>query len=60
MALDLEPEDVWLRFFLGRLRLALRDASSPPTAAVLREIITLAEERIDRLEAAARDGPAAA
>jgi len=60
MTRDLEPEDVWLRFFLGRLRLGLRDAVSPSTAAVLREIIVMGEERMDRLEAAGRDASAAA
>ena len=61
MAKDIEPEDVWLRFLLGRIRLGLRDAKSPPTASVLREIITLAEERLERLEAtAAEGGPSAA
>jgi len=47
---DIEPEDVWLRFFLRRLRLGLRKAKSADTAAVLKELIADAEERLDRLE----------
>ena len=47
---NLEPEDVWLRFFLRRLRLGLRKAKSADTAAVLKELIADAEERLDRLE----------
>jgi len=50
---NLEPEDVWLRFFLRRLRLGLRKAKSPDTTAVLKELIADAEERLDRLERAA-------
>jgi len=45
-----ESEDVWLRFFLRRLRLSLRQARSPAVNAVLTELITVAEERLDRLE----------
>jgi hypothetical protein len=60
MAKDIEPEDAWLRFFLGRLRLGLRDAKSPATASILREIITLAEERLERLETATQSGPPSA
>jgi hypothetical protein len=56
---NLEPEDVWLRFFLRRLRLGLRNAKSPDTAAVLKELITDAEERLDRLERSPDDGHAA-
>jgi len=40
---NLEPEDVWLRFFLRRLRLGLRNAKSPATATVLKELIAVAE-----------------
>ena len=47
---NLDPEDVWLRFFLRRLRLGLRNAKSPDTVAVLKELIADAEERLDRLE----------
>jgi len=47
---DLEPEDVWLRFFLRRLRLGLRTANSAETAAVLKELIADTEKRLDRLE----------
>jgi hypothetical protein len=49
---NLEPEDVWLRFFLRRLCLGLRNAQSPATAAVLKELIAVAEERLDRVEPA--------
>ena len=45
---NLEPEDVWLRFFLRRLRLGLRKAKSPDTAAVLKELVADAEERLER------------
>jgi hypothetical protein len=45
---DLEPEDAWLRFFLRRLRLGLRKANSPDTAAVLKELVADAEERLER------------
>src|SRR5689334_18285505 len=47
---NLEPEDVWLRFFLRRLRLGLRRAKSAEVAAVLKELISDAEEQLDRLE----------
>ena len=53
---NLEPEDVWLRFFLRRLRLGLRSAKSPAVTAVLKELITVAEERLERVEAAASRG----
>jgi hypothetical protein len=56
---DIEPEGAWLRFFIGRLRLGLRDAKSPATAAVVRELIVIAEDRLDRIERAA-GGPTAA
>jgi hypothetical protein len=54
---NLEAEDVWLRFFLRRLRLGLRKAKSPDTAAVLKELV--AEERLDRLESGEDSGHAA-
>ena len=47
---NLDPEEVWLRFFLRRLRLGLRKAKSADTVAVLKELIADAEERLDRLE----------
>ena len=50
---NLEPEDVWLRFFLRRLRLGLRNAKSPATVTILKELIALAEERLDKIERAA-------
>jgi hypothetical protein len=53
---NLETEDVWLRFFLRRLRLGLRNAKSPDTTAVLKELIADAEERLDRLERSPDDG----
>ena len=56
---DLEPEDAWLRFFLRRLRLGLRNAKSPETAAALKELIAEAEERLDRLESGEDSGHAA-
>ena len=45
---NLEPEDVWLRFFLRRPRLGLRKAKSPETAAVLKELVADAEQRLER------------
>ena len=53
---NVEPEDVWLRFFLRRLRLGLGRGKSPDTVAVLKELIADAEERLDRLERAAEEG----
>ena len=47
---NFEPEDVWLRLFLRRLRLGLRNAKSTDTVAVLKELIAETEERLDRLE----------
>ena len=52
----LEPEDVWLRFFLPRMRLDLRNAKSPDTLAILKELISDAEERLDRLERGTDNG----
>ena len=43
-----EAEDAWLRFFLRRLRLGLRNAKSPETAAVLKQLVADAEERLER------------
>jgi len=53
---NVEPEDVWLRFFLRRLRLGLRNAKSPATASVLKELIAVAEERLDQIERGADAG----
>jgi len=53
---NLEPEDVWLRFFLRRLRLALRSAKSPATVTILKELVAVAEERLDKIERAADEG----
>ena len=47
---NLETEDAWLRFLLRRMRLGLRNAKSPETAVVLKELIAEAEERLDGLE----------
>ena len=55
----LDPEDVWLRFFLRRVRLALRNAKSADTTAVLKELIADAEDRLDRLERDKGSGHAA-
>jgi hypothetical protein len=51
---NIEPEDAWLRFFLRRLRLGLRNAKSVDTVAVLKELIADADERLDRLERGVR------
>jgi len=51
----LDPEDVWLRFFLRRVRLALRNAKSADTTVVLKELIADAEDRLDRLQKDAED-----
>ena len=56
---NLDSEDAWLRFFLRRLRLGLRNAKSPATATVLKELITLAEDRLDIVERAAEGDRAA-
>ena len=53
---NLEPEDVWLRFFLRRLRLGLRNAKSLATVTILKELVAMAEERLDKLERAAHEG----
>lgn len=54
-----EPEDAWLHFFLRRLQFGLRNAKSPEVQAVLQELITVAEERLDRLERGTDSGKAA-
>ena len=56
---NLEPEDVWLRFFLRRLLFASRNAKSPDVQAVLQELIQVAEERLDRIERGTDSGKAA-
>jgi hypothetical protein len=56
---NLDPEEVWLRFFLRRLRLGLRKAKSVDTVAVLKELIADAEERLDGLERGTDSGHAA-
>ena len=56
---NLEPEDVWLRFFLRRLLFASRNAKSPDVQAVLQELTEVAEERLDHLERGMDAGKAA-
>ena len=52
---NIEAEDVWLRFFLRRLRHGLRNAKSPAVATVLKELIAVAEERLDQIERTAEE-----
>jgi hypothetical protein len=47
---DLEPEAIWLRHRLRRLRTILRYANEPRVESGLRELIAEAEERLDLLE----------
>jgi hypothetical protein len=47
---DLEPEEIWLRHRLRRLRVILRYAKEPLVESGLRELIAEAEERLDLLE----------
>jgi bacterioferritin (cytochrome b1) len=47
---ELEPEDLWLRYRLRRLRAILRRVKEPTAAALLRELISDAEERLELLE----------
>jgi len=42
-----DDEREWLRFFLRRLRTALRYAKSPETTAILKELIAEIEARLD-------------
>ena len=49
----LEPEAVWLRLRIIRLRTALRYALEPRTQTILREIIADMEERVEQLDAEA-------
>ena len=48
--MDLEPEDVWLRHRLRRLRAILRRVKEPVVEGMLRELIADAEDRLDLLE----------
>ena len=48
--MDLEPEDVWLRHRLRRLRAILRRVKEPAVEGMLRELIADAEDRLDLLE----------
>ncbi len=47
---DLEPEAIWLRHRVRRLRTILRYAKEPRVESGLRELIAQAEERLDLLE----------
>jgi hypothetical protein len=49
-SVDLEPEDVWLRHRLRRLRAILRLVKEPAAEGILRELIADAEDRLDLLE----------
>ena len=42
-----DDEREWLRFFLRRLRAALRYAKSPETTEILKELIAEIEARLD-------------
>ena len=48
--MDLEPEDVWLRHRLRRLRAILSRVKEPAVEGMLRELIADAEDRLDLLE----------
>jgi hypothetical protein len=48
--MDLEPEAVWLRHRLRRLRAILRRVEEPAVEDMLRELIADAEDRLDVLE----------
>ncbi len=48
--MELEPEHVWLRFRLKRLRIILRRVKEPTAENLLRELIADAEERLEMLE----------
>ena len=45
-----ESEEIWLRFFVRRLRVGLRYAKSPDVKTMLKELIAVAEERLERVE----------
>jgi hypothetical protein len=47
---DLEPEEIWVRHRLRRLRTIPRYAKEPRVESGLRELITEAEERLNLLE----------
>jgi hypothetical protein len=49
MAESRDDEYAWLRFFPRRLRAALRYAKVPETAAILRELITEVETRLEQI-----------
>jgi hypothetical protein len=54
---EFEEEEIWLRHRLRRLRAALRISKEPRVEAILRELITDAEERLDLIEQAAMKRP---
>jgi hypothetical protein len=47
----IEDEPTWLRFFIRRLRNALRYAKDPRVNSVIRELITEAETRLAEIVA---------
>jgi len=55
MAGSRDDEQGWLRFFIRRLRAALRYAKAPETAAILKELIAEVEARLDRNHLPGRD-----
>ena len=48
--MDLEPEGVWLRHRLRRLRAILRLVKEPAAEGILRELIADAEDLLNLLE----------
>jgi hypothetical protein len=54
---DFEEEGIWLRHRLRRLRAALRISKEPRVEAILRELITDAEERLELIEQEAMKKP---
>jgi hypothetical protein len=54
MAESRDDERAWLRFFIGRLRAALRYAKAPETTAILKELIAEVEARLERPSGGAR------
>ncbi len=48
--MELQPEHVWLRFRLKRLRVILRRVKEPTAENLLRELIADAEVRLEMLD----------
>ncbi len=48
--MDFEPEEVWLRHRVIRMRTILRYATEPRVENGLRQLIAEAEERLERLQ----------